>query len=73
MTKMRPRRLGSRLADAATTVLAGVTVTSTADCPRPHTRGTSRVLVVDAKAYSRVGLNSFSQTVLWILWACKCR
>lgn len=63
MTKMRLHRLSSRLAGAATAVLAGVTVTSAADCPRRDALGRSRVLVVDAKTYSRVGLDSFSKTI----------
>ena len=34
-----------------------------ADCPRPGTLGTSRVLAVDAATYPRVGLKSFAQTL----------
>jgi peptidoglycan/xylan/chitin deacetylase (PgdA/CDA1 family) len=34
-----------------------------ADCPRPGTLGTSRVLEVDAATYPRVGLQSFAQTL----------
>jgi peptidoglycan/xylan/chitin deacetylase (PgdA/CDA1 family) len=34
-----------------------------ADCPRPHTLGTSRVLAVDPALYPRVGLQSFPQTL----------
>ncbi|MGY4412320.1 hypothetical protein ACVWW4_004056 [Bradyrhizobium sp. LB7.1] len=63
MTKRRLHRFGSRLAGAATAVLAGVTVSSAADCPRRDALGTSRVFVVDAKAYSLVGLDSFSEAV----------
>lgn len=63
MTKMRLDSLGSRIVGAATAVLASVTATSAADCPRRDALGTSRVLVVDAKDYSRVGLHSFSEIV----------
>lgn len=34
-----------------------------ADCPRPGTLGTSRVLAVDAASTARVGLKSFPQTL----------
>jgi hypothetical protein len=34
-----------------------------ADCPRPGTLGTSRVLAVDAATTPRVGLKSFPQTL----------
>src|SRR6202789_1620400 len=34
-----------------------------ADCPRPGTLGTSRVLAVDAAATPRVGLKSFPETL----------
>lgn len=44
-------------------VLAGITVTSAADCPRRDALGTSRVLAVDAKIFPRVGLDSFPETI----------
>jgi peptidoglycan/xylan/chitin deacetylase (PgdA/CDA1 family) len=52
-------------------VLAAILVISTgwaaaagaADCPRPGTLGTSRVLAVDAATTPRVGLKSFPQTL----------
>ncbi|MBM7487901.1 hypothetical protein JOE52_006883 [Bradyrhizobium canariense] len=51
------------LVSATTAVLAGVTGAGAADCPRKDALGTSRVLVVDAKTYPRVGLKSFPQTL----------
>ncbi|MET4349225.1 peptidoglycan/xylan/chitin deacetylase (PgdA/CDA1 family) [Bradyrhizobium sp. RT9a] len=51
------------LVSATTAVLAGVTAAGAADCPRNDALGTSRVLVVDAKTYPRVGLKSFPQTL----------
>lgn len=60
---MRLLRLTTPLAGAVTLLLAGVVVTDAADCPRQDVLGTSRVLEVDAKAYPRVGLNSFRETL----------
>lgn len=51
----------SRLAIIALVVLT--TAAAAADCPRPGTLGTSRVLTVDAANYPRVGLQSFPQTL----------
>ncbi|NVN86693.1 MAG: polysaccharide deacetylase family protein [Rhodopseudomonas sp.] len=50
---------------AAIVVLAAAfaTIAQAADCPRPGTLGTSRVLAVDAARYPRVGLKSFPQTL----------
>jgi peptidoglycan/xylan/chitin deacetylase (PgdA/CDA1 family) len=45
---------------AATALMA---VAHAADCPRPGTLGTSRVLAVDAATTPRVGLKSFPQTL----------
>src|SRR5437763_932647 len=39
------------------------TIAQAADCPRPGTLGTSRVLAVDAAYTPRVGLKSFAQTL----------
>jgi peptidoglycan/xylan/chitin deacetylase (PgdA/CDA1 family) len=52
-------------APAATLVaaLAWATAAGAADCPRPGTLGTSRVLRVDAATTPRVGLKSFPQTL----------
>ncbi|MGY3621562.1 peptidoglycan/xylan/chitin deacetylase (PgdA/CDA1 family) [Bradyrhizobium sp. USDA 10063] len=44
-------------------VLADIAVTNGADCPREDMLGTSRVLAVDPKAYPRVGLKSFPETL----------
>ncbi|MGY3103444.1 MULTISPECIES: polysaccharide deacetylase family protein [unclassified Bradyrhizobium] len=57
------RRLTTPLAGAVTVLLAGIVATDAADCPRQDVLGTSRVLEVDAKAYPRVGLNSFRETL----------
>jgi len=49
-----------------TALLASVAWTATAqaaDCPRPATLGTSRILAVDPAATPRVGLKSFPQTL----------
>src|SRR3954464_1377600 len=43
--------------------MASTVVAPAAECPRPGTLGTSRVLRVDAAATPRVGLKSFPQTV----------
>src|SRR5215470_11183208 len=62
MRKMRLHQWPLLLA-AATAVLAGITAADAADCPREDALGTARVLSVDAKAYPRVGLKSFPQTL----------
>jgi peptidoglycan/xylan/chitin deacetylase (PgdA/CDA1 family) len=43
--------------------LAGTTLAQAADCPRPNTLGTWRVLEVDAAQFPRVGLKSFPDTL----------
>lgn len=50
---------------AVLVALAAATVTAAhaADCPRKDALGTSRVMTVDPKAYPRVGLKSFPQTL----------
>jgi len=48
---------------AAFAVLALVTPAGAAECPRPGTLGTSRVLTVDPAVYPRVGTKSFPQTL----------
>lgn len=63
MTMMRLHGSTSRLAGAATMVIASIAVTNAADCPRQGALGTSRMLVVDAKAYSRVGIRNYSGTL----------
>jgi peptidoglycan/xylan/chitin deacetylase (PgdA/CDA1 family) len=42
---------------------AAVAAALAADCPRDGTLGTSRILAVDPKAYPRVGLKNFPQTL----------
>ena len=44
-------------------LLACTAAAQAADCPRPGTSGTARVLAVDPAAYPRVGLQSFPQTL----------
>lgn len=63
MAKRRLHRTASRLAGSAMMVLAGISVTNAAACPRQHALGTSRVLTVDPKTEPRVGLNSFPETL----------
>ncbi len=63
MTKTRLHDLTFPLAGAALLLLAGIAPASAADCQRKDALGTSRVLVVDAKTYPRVGLKSFPQTL----------
>jgi peptidoglycan/xylan/chitin deacetylase (PgdA/CDA1 family) len=48
---------------AVIAVVALGSAVNAADCPRPGTLGTSRVLTVDAKTTPRVGLQSFPQTL----------
>jgi peptidoglycan/xylan/chitin deacetylase (PgdA/CDA1 family) len=51
---------------AATAMIFAIIASSAAraaDCPRQGVLGTSRVLTVDPKAYPRVGLQSFPQTL----------
>jgi peptidoglycan/xylan/chitin deacetylase (PgdA/CDA1 family) len=68
MIKMRrqapARKFGKLLGAAALTAcLAGPAAAQPADCPRPGTLGTSRILKVDAAIFPRVGLKSFPQTL----------
>src|SRR6201996_4054921 len=42
---------------------ASAATTQAAQCPRPGTLGTSRILTVDAATTPRVGLKSFPQTL----------
>ncbi|QQO24770.1 polysaccharide deacetylase family protein [Bradyrhizobium diazoefficiens] len=65
---MRWLGLALPLVGAATVALAGTALAGTAlanatDCSRPDVLGTSRVLAVDTKAYPRVGLSSFPETL----------
>ena len=54
------------LATAAVASMAWGPAAKAADCPRPGTLGTSRILKVDAATTPRVGLRSFPQTLaLW--------
>jgi peptidoglycan/xylan/chitin deacetylase (PgdA/CDA1 family) len=48
---------------AAVALIACVTGAQAADCPRPGTLGTSRILAVDAARTPRVGLKNFPQTL----------
>lgn len=60
---MRRHKAASRLAGAATALLTGIAVANATDCSGKDTLGTSRVLAIDAKTYSPVGLKSFPQTL----------
>lgn len=54
------------LTGLGTLALAGLALATTgraADCPRPGTLGTSRILAVDAVTTPRVGLKSFPETL----------
>jgi peptidoglycan/xylan/chitin deacetylase (PgdA/CDA1 family) len=51
------------LAAALAAGLARMAAAQAADCPRPGTLGTSRILEVDAATFPRVGLKSFPQTL----------
>jgi peptidoglycan/xylan/chitin deacetylase (PgdA/CDA1 family) len=51
------------LRTAIAVLIACTTAAQAADCPRPGTLGTSRVLEVDPAIYPRVGLQSFPQTL----------
>jgi peptidoglycan/xylan/chitin deacetylase (PgdA/CDA1 family) len=66
MIKMRrqaPARKFGKLLGAFAACLAGIAAARAADCPRPGTLGTSRILKVDAATFPRVGLKSFPQTL----------
>ncbi|WP_375413229.1 polysaccharide deacetylase family protein [uncultured Bradyrhizobium sp.] len=51
------------LRTAAIALIAGMTAVQAADCPRPGTLGTSRILAVNAAQTPRVGLKNFPQTL----------
>ena len=59
VAKPLPTVLGSVLA----ALLALSATARAADCPRPGTLGTSRILAVDPAQYPRVGTKSFPQTL----------
>jgi peptidoglycan/xylan/chitin deacetylase (PgdA/CDA1 family) len=65
----RQRRARNGINALAIAVVAAMTwgeAAPAADCPRPGTLGTSRILKVDAATTPRVGLKSFPQTLpLW--------
>ena len=62
----RARNGINALAMAVVAAMALGEVAGAADCPRPGTLGTSRILRVDAATTPRVGLKSFPQTLpLW--------
>jgi peptidoglycan/xylan/chitin deacetylase (PgdA/CDA1 family) len=70
MTNVRRQRRArngiNALAMAAVAAMALGEAARAADCPRPGTLGTSRILRVDAATTPRVGLKSFPQTLpLW--------
>src|SRR5215472_6778794 len=41
----------------------GIAAARAADCPRPGTLGTSRILAIDPKVFPRSGLKSFPQSL----------
>jgi peptidoglycan/xylan/chitin deacetylase (PgdA/CDA1 family) len=62
----RARNGINMLATAIVAAMAWGAAAGAADCPRPGTLGTSRILKVDAATTPRVGLKSFPQTLpLW--------
>jgi peptidoglycan/xylan/chitin deacetylase (PgdA/CDA1 family) len=67
MLNMHTRKTALKLANVLAVILAAsigsVAAAHAADCPRPGTFGTSRVLAVDAATTPRVGLKSFPQTL----------
>src|SRR3954470_12374926 len=66
MLALRLRRQGEDMILLRTALIAAIacaTAAHAADCPRPGTLGTSRILAVDAAKYQRVGLKSFAQTL----------
>src|ERR1700693_3606133 len=67
MLNMHTRKTALKLAIVLVVILAAsigsVAASRAADCPRPGTLGTSRVLAVDAATTPRVGLKSFPQTL----------
>src|SRR5665213_4010572 len=70
MTKMRRREPAQKLATVAAAALVACVALSAsakaAECPRPGTLGTSRILHVDAATTPRVGLKEYPQTLpLW--------
>jgi len=60
--RMRVKFAGA-ICVAIAVVMSWTAPAQTAECPRKDTLGTSRVLVVDAATFPRVGLKSFPQTL----------
>ena len=67
MINMHTRKTALKLANVLVVILVAsmgsAAAAHAADCPRPGTLGTSRVLAVDAATTPRVGLKSFPQTL----------
>jgi peptidoglycan/xylan/chitin deacetylase (PgdA/CDA1 family) len=67
MINMHTRKTALKLANVLVAILVAsmgsMAAAHAADCPRPGTLGTSRVLAVDAATTPRVGLKSFPQTL----------
>jgi peptidoglycan/xylan/chitin deacetylase (PgdA/CDA1 family) len=67
MTNMHARKTALKFSNMLTAILVvsigWMAAAHAADCPRPGTLGTSRVLAVDAATTPRVGLKSFPQTL----------
>src|SRR6202163_1945431 len=67
MKNMHTQKTALKLANVLVAILVAsmgsVAAAHAADCPRPGTLGTSRVLAVDAATTPRVGLKSFPQTL----------
>jgi peptidoglycan/xylan/chitin deacetylase (PgdA/CDA1 family) len=61
--KKRAGQFVNALATAVVAAMASATAAGAANCPRPGTLGTSRILHVDAVTTPRVGLKSFPQTL----------
>jgi peptidoglycan/xylan/chitin deacetylase (PgdA/CDA1 family) len=58
-----PGSFGNAILLSVALATATLSSAQAADCPRPGTLGTSRVLEVDPASYPRVGLKSFPQTL----------
>jgi peptidoglycan/xylan/chitin deacetylase (PgdA/CDA1 family) len=67
MIDIHAQKPALKFANALATILVAsigwMTAADAADCPRPGTLGTSRVLAVDAGTTPRVGLKSFPKTL----------
>jgi peptidoglycan/xylan/chitin deacetylase (PgdA/CDA1 family) len=63
LRQKKARKFVDVLAAALVAATASTAAAKAADCPRPGTTGTSRILAVDAATTPRVGLKQFPQTL----------